>query len=77
MSFAIALNNDAETVANIEATIDILKELSEAFCINIKDFSTSETILELLDWFGDIYKILTDYTMFAQSEPFEEKNVNS
>ena len=74
MSFAIALNNDAETVANIEATIDILKELSDSSkAINIKDFSTSETILELLDWFGDIYKILTDYTMFAQ----EEENVNS
>jgi hypothetical protein len=73
MSFAIALKNDAETVANIEATIDILKGLSHpSNNINSEDFSTSETILELLDWFEDIYKILTDYTMFAQ----EEENVN-
>ena len=74
MSFAIALNNDAETVANIEATIDILKGLSDSSkTINTKDFYTSETVAELLDWFEDIYKILTDYTMFAQ----EEENVNS
>ena len=74
MSFAIALKNDAETVANIEATIDILKELSDSSkTINIENFYTSETVAELLDWFEDIYKILTDYTMFAQ----EEENVNS
>lgn len=74
MSFAIALNNDAETVANIEATIDILKGLSDSSkTINTEDFYTSETVAELLDWFEDIYKILTDYTMFAQ----EEENVNS
>lgn len=74
MSFAIALENNAETVANLEAVMDILNLLSkDNYTVDWTEPDMKATIEELSDWFGDIYKILTDYTMFAQ----EDNNVNS
>jgi DNA-binding transcriptional regulator GbsR (MarR family) len=74
MSFAIALENNAETVANLEAVMDILNLLSkDNYTVDWTEPDMKATIEELSDWFGDIYKILTDYTMFTQ----EDNNVNS
>ena len=64
MSLAVMLNNDPETVSNIESTLDILKKYSSN---KIPQDYTSEQIDNLVDWLHDIYKILTDYTMFTES----------
>lgn len=69
MSFAIALENNAETVANLEAVMDILNLLSkDNYTVDWTEPDMKATIEELSDWFGDIYKILTDYTMFANQD---------
>lgn len=69
MSLAIMLNNDPETIANLEATMDILNLLSKKnYNMDWNEQSMQSTIEELSDWFGDIYKILTDYTLFTQDE---------
>lgn len=69
MSLAIMLNNDPETIANLEATMDILTLLSKKdYNMDWNDELIQSTIEELSDWFGDIYKILTDYTLFTQDE---------
>lgn len=72
MSFAIALENNAETVANLEAVMDILNLLSkDNYTVDWTEPDMKATIEELSDWFGDIYKILTDYTMFANQDENE------
>lgn len=60
MSFAVALENNATTVYNIEKILNHLK-------MEYLTDGSSETEA-LYDWLNSIYKLLTDFTIFAESE---------
>lgn len=64
MSFAIALENNSQTVFNLEAILNILKNYSPT---TIPQDYTQEQIDNLVEWLNNIYKLLTDYTLFAES----------
>lgn len=60
MSFAVALENNATTVYNIEKILNHLK----------MEYLTdgSKETEALYDWLNSIYKLLTDFTIFAENE---------
>lgn len=62
MSIAVALDSSYETINKLETTINILKDLLT------KDYtleSSKVSLDDLVDWYEDMHKILTDYSMFV------------
>lgn len=65
MSMAIALDNSPETIENIKNMQMVLQFARTYIAPNSTDPSL-QMIDDLEDWVGDIYKILTDFTLFTE-----------
>jgi hypothetical protein len=74
MSFAIALENSPETISYIKTTLGILKSLRDGDVPPGADEGSYVDELDpLIDWYEDLHKILTDYTMFAEDSSAERQ----
>lgn len=73
MSLGVALYNDPQTIEDLQLLIKILNNLPED--LELPPTGDEEFIIlghgqvvRLIDWLDDIYKILTDFSMFTQEE---------
>ena len=68
MSINIVVGSDPADTHKIKQTIDILKLVNNL--ANKEDINTidTESLDDLVDWYNSMYSILTDPTIFAQSE---------
>ena len=73
MSFAIALDNSPENVGNIQSTLQILRNLRENNSDHPAAVNSEEKLLleELIDWYEDMHKVLTEYSMFEETSSQE------
>jgi len=67
MSINIVVGSDPADTDKIKQTIDILKLVNNL--ANKEDISTidTESLDDLVDWYNSMYNILTDPTIFAES----------
>ena len=73
MSLGVALYNDPETIEDLQLIIKILNNLPDD--LELPPTGDEEfmilgrgQVLRLVDWLDDIYKILTDFSIFSQEE---------
>lgn len=62
---AIALDNSPATIDNIK-NLQMVLEFSKTFVAPNSVSPSLEDIENLQDWIGDIYKILTDFSLFTE-----------
>jgi hypothetical protein len=67
MSINIVVGSDPADTDKIKQTIDILKLVNNL--ANKEDISTidTESLDDLVDWYNSMYNILTDPTIFSES----------
>ena len=62
MTFAVALENNNETIHNLEFTLNVLKSIENSETYSKQDMD------DAIEWLDDIHKILTEFAMFSSTE---------